>query len=68
MIDKSGGVKSVCSNVSVACGVKINVPATEGVPEIMPVVGESVRSVGSVPDAMLHVRAPEPPVAVKGRL
>src|SRR5262245_3221275 len=38
-------------------------PATVGVPEITPVVGESASPVGSVPWTIDHVRAPNPPLA-----
>ena len=68
VMDRSGGVVSVSARVSVTCGVKVKVPAADDVPEITPVLGLRVTPVGSVPDWMLHVSAPVPPVAVNVRL
>ena len=62
VIDKAGGVGSVCDSESVTCGVKLNVPAVVGVPEITPVRALRLRPVGSVP-VELQVRVPVPPVA-----
>ena len=50
-----------------ACRVKVKVPATVGVPLTMPVVLLSVRPLGSVPLAMVHVIGLVP-MAVKVRL
>ena len=68
VIDRAGGVGSVCNNESVTCGVKRNVFATVGVPEITPVAGLRVIPVGSAPDRILHVSAPVPPVDDSVRL
>ena len=68
VIDRAGGVVSVSDKESVTCGVKVKVFAVDGVPEITPVLGLRVTSVGSVPDCMLHVSVPVPGVAAKVRL
>ena len=48
--------------VSVACTVKSNFPATDGVPVIWPVEGlMGFRPVGNEPALILQVRAPVPP-------
>ena len=67
MIDRSGGVGSVCNNESVTCGVKVNVPAKVGVPKISPVEESRIKPSGSVP-VKLHVSVPVPPLAAKLRL
>ena len=54
-------MRSVSDNASVTCGVKLNVPATDGRPEITPVSGSSVTSVGSAPESMLHFECPSAP-------
>lgn len=68
VIDRDGGVVSVCDNESVTCGVKLKVPAAEGVPEITPVEGVSVIPFGSEPDGMLQVNGPVPPLTWSVRL
>src|SRR5262245_22758795 len=73
-IDTSGpaaptAIDNGCS--AVCCGFELSWtptrnatgPATVGVPEITPLVGESASPVGSVPSTIDHVRAPNPPVA-----
>ena len=64
VIDRAGGVVSVSNNESVTCGVKLNVPVAEGVPEITPVEELRLRPVGSVP-VKLHVKGAVPPVLWK---
>jgi hypothetical protein len=49
---------------SVHCKVKLDVPTTEGVPEITPVDAFRDKPVGSVPFVMPQVVAPTAPVAV----
>ena len=67
VIERKGGVASVSENVSVTCGIKWNVPAADGMPEIMPVLGLSVTPVGSAPENV-HVSGGAPPVAINVRL
>lgn len=45
----------VVGTASMACTVKLHVPAADGAPEITPVDEPSERPVQSVPDMMLHV-------------
>ena len=66
MIDRAGGVGSVCDNESVTCGVKGNVPVADGVPEITP-DELRLRPVGSVP-VKLQVKGAVPPVRCRVRL
>ena len=61
VIERAGGVVSVSANASVTCGVKGNVFATVGVPEITPVEVSRVRPVGSVP-VKLQTKGAVPPV------
>jgi hypothetical protein len=62
-------VRTICSwaviphTDSVTTTAKLNVPAAVGVPDIAPPV-ESVRPLGSDPDARLHVYGSPPPTAV----
>src|SRR4029078_8696497 len=51
------------ARVSVALTVKVAVPAVVGVPDRAP-VEDRVTPAGSVPEAMVHVYGPVPPVAV----
>ena len=67
MIERSGGVRSVSSFASVTCGVKLNVPAANGVPEISPVSGLRVTPVGSAPEND-HFSGLVPPAVTKVRL
>ena len=67
VIDKAGGVGSVCDSESVTCGVKLNVPAVVGVPEIPP-VAESKFSPGGIVPVTLQVNGGVPPVRWMVRL
>ena len=67
LIERAGGVVSVSENASVTCGVKLNVPASDGMPEITPVLGLSVTPVGRSPENV-HLSGAAPPVATKVRL
>jgi hypothetical protein len=44
--------------------VKVDVPVAVGVPEITPPLLR-LKPLGSVPEALLHVRAPAPPLACR---
>jgi hypothetical protein len=48
---------------SVTLGVKLNVPAVVGLPEIVPVAAASVRPAGSAPELMLQLCGVVPPLA-----
>ena len=58
------GLVAVVLAESLTCTVKFDVPAVEGVPEIVPPVA-SVSPSGSDPDVMLQVFPPAPPVAFR---
>lgn len=61
VIDNDGGVVSVRESESITCGVKLNVPAAVGVPDITPVEEAKVKPGGSVP-VTLQVKGAVPPL------
>jgi hypothetical protein len=51
--------------LSVTITVKLDVPVTDGVPEITPVVADMVNPAGRLPDGMDHVYAGVPPLTCR---
>ena len=62
LIESLGGFGSVSEKASVTWGVKVKVPAADGIPEITPLLGLSVTPVGNAPEN-LQVNGGAPPVA-----
>ena len=62
------GAEVLCAGepLSLTDAVKLNVPLTVGVPEMMPVVAARVSPAGRLPEVIDHVYAGVPPVADMG--